>query len=358
MAQLPLPPGVGRLINNPVGPPAPNQLINNQIPAVGQLINNQQGPNGPQLTDFLQVPYYYWPIYKQQANQRGASESVGIVTGWNYSAITPLAFLGDVGKGAGHALVRNLPQKHPTRTGWFADSCEQVENIGAIVQNAETTLVRVAPNGGIPTTSSNFIQFVDTVSGLDGCAVFEVTYAPRPYPVLADALIQAPTYEFSRFVLRDVYPAQQQIILPQNNANYQWANVPAGGQLELFAAEIAIPRPIQQVRYTWFWVPQATVNFILGTQLLLCQGKINSAKFDIYGTGSMLCQSPQVTEPLFTPSGNQVRNITYVFDVLNDGTTWNYYYRRSSGFFEPVIGVANGNPPFQSADMNQLFYGA
>jgi len=316
---------MGQIINNiqaPVPPPNAAQIVNNVLQFLGQI--------GSQ-------PAFKWlPPYGGTNSFDNGEVRATVETSWANVPFFPSFMLGDVTTGAGGYLKRIAPQKHPVFTHLRCVECNLVEGRGAWVDD-----------------QNGLIKFVDSASGGMGAAIYSLVYRPVPYSILTDQEITAFRSEAARWVVKETVFANESLALPGNS--FQWKKdgqqIPEG---------ITINRPILELHLKWMLVPDVVAQRVFDTVLDQVQGRINNETFAGYKTHRVLCMPPKVSPLVWSPSGVPCRHVDYSFMVRLDGTTWNEYYRRSSGKFEEVVGNPKGDPPvktppYQDADFNKLF---
>ncbi len=319
---------MGQIINNIQGPPAGGQLINNQLEAGFALLQNG-----------TRIPYVELPGYTQDSDLDSNSARRVLMTDWTNVDSFPVAMLGDVAVGQGGFLSRSLPDRHPSKPFMYCKSVRLREGRGAFY-----------------TGDTGTIAYKDFVNNIDGAAVFDVEYADPDYPIMSDVAIAAAavdgTFEFHRFVSYDTQEQAETLGLPGQAFKWLSDNAP-------IVEGLSIQREVQEVHYRWRWVPETTINNLRFKVLPQTVGRCNVAAFDGYQPQTALCAPPQFTRLKHTPSGNPIRDVEFVLLVRLDGTTWNQFYRpKAKGFDTAIPGNLAAQPPFPTADFNQLFKAA
>lgn len=268
-----------------------------------------------------------------------------LICNWSDANNFPVAMLGDVRPGAGGLLTRQIPNLHPNSTKQlYAVECNLLDGEGKYINDPGTGL----------------IKFLDQSGNLDGLAVWEVTYRQLPFDVLPDLAVTPQTTELMRYVQREPKFAMESYTLPGNCM--QW-----GSDGKPFPENTNIRRPLMELHYTWYWVPEPFPltcwynppgNPPAGYAVI---GSLNNAAFDglngnrQYSPGFLMAVAPEISERIWTPSGYPVRNVKYKFGLRPDAG-WNRFYRAKLNDFDSLFPrKGGGRPPFTPGNFLSLF---
>lgn len=283
-----------------------------------------------------QIPYIELPGGSERFVNDGTECVRRLACYWNQRQDFILDVLGDANV-IGGKLRRDLPEKHPD----FDDDSGKIFSMWA----REMTLVDKA---GWPGRDSGTGALVMHDSAPDytgvreengeGLAIYDVLYRPTIEYMLTDEEADADPYlERSRFLIRTFDPGGENLTLPKGLLKFE-GDTDANYFTEL--APILFPNAI--LNYHWLMVPvngfptnTALGYFDSGTLVVGAMGSVNSAQFEGFKPGSLLCLPPQRQVYIHANTGIYL-NVTYQFQYRPQGHS---RFLRNSGLFERLIRI-------------------
>jgi hypothetical protein len=264
----------------------------------------------------------YFEGYRESWSNDGVAEAVRILEcAWRDRKNFVRAMLGGVTAG----INRIPPDVHPD----YSLRALAVGGGGGLV----ATNVELIAGVGVPAANSprGMISY--------DRARFAVTYKAVPYNIIGGTYPN--DLEIDRYIIRKLNYAIESLTIPGQCLKFS-----DGTKIN---EQMTILMPTQEVIYTWVMAPRVPTSAINN-----CIGKVNDDLFDgIYPPETLLMVAPDI-DPYWHPAQEAVVwNITYKW--LYRATGWNKFYRRSTNTFAPVVGVANNEKPYKTADFKTLF---
>jgi len=264
----------------------------------------------------------YFEGYRESWSNDGTAEAVRILEcDWKDRKNFVRAMLGGVTTG----ITRTPPDVHPD---YNLKALAAGGGGGLVATNVELVAgIGVPAAGG----SKGMISY--------DRARFAVTYKAVPYNIYGGT--QPNELEADRYIIRRTNYAIESLTIPGQGLKFT-----DGTKIN---EQMTILMPTQEITYTWVMTPKVPYSAINN-----CIGKVNQGVFDNrYEAETLLMVAPDI-EPYWHPAQEVVVwNITYKW--IYRATEWNKFYRRSTNQFEPVVGVASGTKPYETADFNTLF---
>ena len=289
------------------------------------------------------IPYEWLPAYNENFTHSD-SDSVAhciVLDTPDFRMHFPIDMMGDAIPG----ISRKLPQTHPHKTWMYCVECKLMDGKGAWRTSSVGAIEFFANYPNQPT---------------QGYLIYEVTYRPVPYTVLPDTAI---TSELDRYVVRKWNISIETYQMPGNT--FGWSDE---GTIVPIPENIAKQRPFIELHYSWHWVPEPIKMSVIVDTV----GKINQNPFDntpgpankghdtAFKAGHLLCAPPEISDRMYTPSGQAVRDINYVF-LFRPDSTWNDFFQKQKGDFVRVYKIHNGavavpsSSVYEEADFAKLF---
>jgi hypothetical protein len=276
-----------------------------------------------------------WEEYFQGWAESWAEDNVSLYRGalvpWQSGLMFLKDMMGGAQLGGGGAILRTLPEEHPT---WARNYVSQIDLL--------------QPHGEIDDGGEKGSIAYDYY-------LYRVHYTPRPYEVLSDEAIgTGPGAELGRFVERLQSYAVENVTLPAKS--FGWSDRGStGGQANspIMESQFKVVGT-KELTYVWHLVPgvpDASIQLLMGT--------VNQDIFDvIYPAESLLFMAPEVVRIPLSPGGNPLWRISYKFLYREAG--WNKLYRQTGpsgpGFY-PIDsrGDGTGDKPFKKNDFKKLY---
>lgn len=291
-------------------------------------------------TENFSIPYEWLPTYTETyAQEEQEIHATAIVNDTAEARqFFPVAILGDASCAAGGIITRLLPASHPTKSWLYGQECTLREGKGAWRVGA----------AGMVEFFANY-----PIKPEDGKLIYDITYRPVPYEVT-----NAIRTELDRYVERRYNISTETYQMPGDTFGY----FNSENKFIQIPEPIAKLRPFIELHYNWHWVPEP----IPMTAIRRCVGKVNKNPFDnaskqqntAFQAGHLLCSPPEIGPRLYTPAGNRVRNIHYVF-LYRPDTSWNDFFLKSMGDFVAVYHAtgpgARSERPYKEAEFFDLF---
>lgn len=283
------------------------------------------------------------PPYSETHSLRTGSEArLRVEVRWNLADGYPSTVLGDVGIGGAGAMSRTNPLRHPKKSWLRCMECNLVGHIGAPTEDDRGLIAFFDNKPGAVLVAGE----ADRPSP-DGKAIFELIFRRPPFDFGNDGIIEV---EYDRWTIKRTKRSLQNMTLPANQFKWRTDGV-------IVPEAVTRLRPYREVEYTWLMVPEEIIQELEQNEWDSIEGRINSDIFDGYPDGSLLCLPPEKGDLYSSPSGLDVRDIKYRFAFRADVTSWNYFWRKGSGFKEIVRVDDPTKGPYEFTAFKPLFLG-